>query len=72
MAQVSFSFTTHRVRAWVVACEISAPPALMEAGTWRFVPSRELSELVLPTPSRKFWTALIENAVLFDEMMGRC
>lgn len=72
VAQVSFSFTRHRVRAWVVACEISAPPALMEAGSWRLVPARELSGLVLPAPSRKFWTALSENAVLFDEMMGRC
>ena len=59
VGQVAFSFTTHRVRAWVVAAEVSAPPA--PAGSvddkWRLVPFDELPNLVLTAPARKFWTA---------------
>ena len=65
VGQVSFSFTSHRVRARVVSCEVAVPPSLLEGGMWRFVPFGELSDLVLPAPSHKFRTALLENAPLF-------
>ena len=48
---VSFSFTTHRVRARVAACEAWEAP-----GGWRAVPWDELDALALPAPSRKFLT----------------
>ena len=63
VGQVAFSFTTHRVRAWVVAAEVFAPPA--PAGSaddgWRLVPFEELPKLVLTAPARKFWTAFAKS-----------
>lgn len=72
VGQVSFSFTTHRVRAWVVACKIVASRPLPEGSGWSFVPFGALPDLVLPAPSRKFWAAFKKNTELFDEMMGKC
>ena len=51
---VSFSFTTHRVRARVVSCELEEGPI---AEGWRLVPPSELKGLTLPAPSRKFLEA---------------
>ncbi len=65
VGQVSFSFTTHQVKAWVVACEVEALPPVPEEGVWRFVPFDTLSGLALPAPSRKFWTAFTENRIPF-------
>jgi len=63
VGQVAFSFTTHRVRAWVVAAEVSTPtaPTGCSDDGWRFVPFEELPGLVLTTPARKFWTAFTES-----------
>ena len=49
---VSFSFTTHRVRAWVVACEAEHAARLGDG--WRFASIGDLDALSLPAPSRKF------------------
>lgn len=71
VGKVSFSFTTHRVKAWVVACKV-IPLSFSEKSAWKFVPFGELSELMLPAPSHKFLKAFKENALLFDEMLGKC
>lgn len=63
VGQVDFSFTTHRVRAWVVAAEVSASPVLAgnEDDGWRFVPLEEFPKLVLTAPARKFWTEFTKS-----------
>lgn len=70
--RVDFSFTTHRVRAWVVACRMGSAPHIADPETWRLVPFQNLSGLTLPAPSRKFLRAFEENEILFDEIMGKC
>ncbi|MCR4817467.1 MAG: A/G-specific adenine glycosylase [Fretibacterium sp.] len=47
----SFSFTTHHVRAQVVTCSVEGT---LPDETWRFFSLRELDDVSLPAPSRKF------------------
>lgn len=48
---VNFAYTTHRVRAWVMACQAEEGDP---GEGWRFAAPEELEALTLPAPSRKF------------------
>ena len=52
LGAVSFSFTVHRVRAWVVACDLDEAPPCPDG--WRLAALPEADALSLPAPSRKF------------------
>lgn len=52
LGAVSFSFTVHRVRAWVVACDLDEPSLCPD--DWRLASLPEADALSLPAPSRKF------------------
>ncbi|MBR1671732.1 MAG: A/G-specific adenine glycosylase [Fretibacterium sp.] len=64
IGRANFSFTTHRVRAWVVACDVK-DIHLTPAGAWRFFPADELDGLSLPAPSRKFLACLEKSFKIF-------
>ena len=66
LGTASFSFTTHRVRAWVAACPLSEVPA---SGEWRLAAAPELDAMTLPAPSRKFLRVFREMA--FDADTGK-